>query len=275
MSGNLAVRTAAELYPPKCDEAVREIAETIISFRPEGGGVELRRALSIDERTALKTRANLLERWLAPGKQGDIAASVTGMLLGFNARGMSLDEAKEVAAQWASALRDLPGWAVHRACLRFSQGRVKAAELGVDRLDVGFAPNTAQVHRIATAIAAEQVAELARLEAVLKGTVTPAAPPRAPAPGVTAAQAHIVDRDERAAMESDERIKRQQVDAPYVESRMNAQRIAEYERAGLKPPEPHAGLVISLPMMLKMGFRIEEVGGEKVLVSPRKQEVGA
>jgi hypothetical protein len=260
--------TTDELYPPKCADGTAALADAVVAFRPEAGPFELRRALSIEERTALRTRANLLERWLAPGLQRDIAESVEALLGG-------TPEAKEVAAQWASALRDLPGWAVHRACLRFSQGRVKAAELGVDRLDVGFAPNTAQVHRVATAIAAEHVAELARLDAVLKGTVTPAAPPRAPAPGVTAAQAHIVDRDERAAMESDERIARQKAEAPAVESRMNAQRIAEYERAGLKPPEPYAGLVVSLPMMLKMGFTIEDVGGERVLVSPRKQEVWA
>ncbi len=57
--------------------------------------------------------------------------------------------------------------------------------------------------------------------------------------------------------------------------RNNDARAAEYVSAGLKPPEPHGGIVVSLPMMLSMGFTIEEVGGEKVLVSPRKQEAEA
>ncbi len=276
MNRNLAIKTAAELYPPKCDAATAELADTIVAFKPDGGGpVELRRALSIDERTALKTRANLLERWLTPGRHADIADAVTGMLLGFNQRGMSVDDAKEVAAQWASSLRDLPGWAVHRACLRFSRGEVRASELGVERLDPGFAPSTAQVHRVATGIMAAEVAELARLEAVLKGKVATEAPARPAAAGMTAAQAHIVDREQRGALEGDERIKRQQADAPMVQKRNNDARIAEYVGAGLKPPEPHGGIVVSLSMMLKMGFTIEEIAGERVLVSPRKQEAEA
>jgi hypothetical protein len=275
MSRSLAVKTVAELYPPKCDPLLRDLVHALVAFKDDRGGVELRRALSVAERTSVRTRANELERWLAAGLQSDIASAVTGMLLGFNSRNMTMDEAQEVAAQWASALRDLPGWAVYRACGRFSRGEVRASELGVDRLDPGFAPSTAQVHRAATAIMAAEVAELARLEAVLKGTVIPAAPERAAAPGVTAAEAHIVDRDQAAALESGERIKRQEAEAPEVEKRMNSARRAEYERAGLKPPEPHAGIVVSLSMMLKMGFTIEEIRGEKVLVSPRKQEAGA
>ena len=82
---------------------------------------------------------------------------------------------------------------------------------------------------------------------------------------------HLVNADEQSAIKRDARAERQRAEAPLVEQRMNAARTAEYERAGLKAPEPRDGIVVSLPMMLKMGFRIEEIGGEKVLVSPRKE----
>ena len=243
---------------------------SIVAFKPDGGEpgrICAGRCLSTSA-PALKTRANLLERWLAPGQRADIRGRRRpGCCSGTSiSASVSVGDAKEVAAQWASALRDLPGWAVHRTCLRFSQGRVRASELGVERLDPGFAPSTAQVHRIATAIMAAEVAERARLEAVLNGRVTPEAPQRPALAGITAAQAHLVDRDQRAALESDERIKRQTAEAPHVEKRNNDARIEEYRRAGLKPPEPHGGIVVSLPMMLKMGFKIAKVRGETVLV---------
>jgi hypothetical protein len=107
---------------------------------------------------------------------------------------------------------------------------------------------------------------------VLKGTVTMSPPARPAEPaGITAAQAHVVDRDQRGALESDERVKRQRAEAPEVEKRNNDARRAEYARAGLKPPEPHGGIVVSLPMMLKMGFAIATVKGKKVLVQANKR----
>lgn len=275
MSRNLAVRTSAELYPPKCDEAITRLADEIVAFRPAGGGpVELRRALSADERGALTTRANVIDRWLEPGRQSDIATSVSQMMLGFGGRNASVEDTMEIATQWAHALRDLPGWAVARACLRFGRGEVRAAELGIERLDVGFSPSTAQVHRIAKVIAADAENERARLGAVLKGVVptsAPAKPMHVDRPGMNAIDAHVLDAKEAAELRDDERFDKQKREAPEIERKANQARADEYRRAGLEPPEAQHGLIVSLSLKLSMGWRIEEDGrGNRVLLSPGK-----
>lgn len=251
---------------------VTNLAAEIVAFRPDGGKpVELRRALSEADRNALTTRVNVLDNWLEPGRHSDIFDSVSQMMLGFGGRNVSVDDTKDIAAQWAHALRDLPGWAVARACIRFGRGEVRASELGVERLDVGFSPSTAQVHRIAKAIAADAELERARLAAVLKGIVPMTAPVRTERPGVGAVEGYVLDKEEAAEFRDDERFEKQKREAPVVERKANEARAAEYRRAGLEPPAPQHGLIVSLSLKLSMGWRIEEDGrGNRVLFSPGK-----
>ena len=260
-----------EIYPPKTPDAVAAVIDGLVAFRPDGiGPVELRRALAVAERSDLGARKAVLETWLRPGSPEKMSLAIADMMMGFPGGNVSEDDAEAITASYAFSCRDLPTWAVQRACLRFRSGQVRASEIGEKTISFGFRPSSAHLCKIAGALAEPLRAELDRIEAVLKGEVTMLPPARQAPGGVTAAEAHIVDRDQRAALESDERIRRQEADAPHVEKRNNDARIAEYARAGLKPPEPHGGIVVSLPMMLKMGFVIEEVRGEKVLVSPRK-----
>ncbi len=266
----------SEIYPPKTPDAVLAVVDGIVAFRPDGvGPVELRRALAVAERSDLGARKAVLEAWLAPGSPQKMAAAIAEMMMGFPGSNVTEEDAEVITASYAFSCRDLPTWAVQRACLRFRSGQVRPSEIDEKTINFGFRPSSAHLCKVAAVLADPLRAELDRIEAVLKGTVTMEAPARPAPQGMTAASAHIVDRDQRAALESDERIKRQEAEAPHVEKRNNDARILEYRRAGLKPPEPHGGIVVSLPMMLKMGFVIEEVRGEKVLVSPRKQEAEA
>jgi hypothetical protein len=261
-----------EIYPPKVPDAVAALVDGIVAFRPDGGGpVELRRALAVAERNDITARKATLERWLEPGSPQKMTMAIADMMMGFPGSNVSVEDAEAICASYAFSCRELPTWAVQRSCLRFRSGQVRPAEIDEKTIGFGFRPSSAHLCKVAEALARPLRVELDRIEAVFKGTVTPSAPPRTAPAGVTAAQAHIVDRDQRAALECDERIKRQQAAAPGVERRNNDARIAEYARAGLKPPEPHGGIVVSLSMMLKMGFAIATVKGKKVLVQANKQ----
>lgn len=268
-----AVKTTSELYPPRAAPEVSALVKTIVTFRPSSSDlpVELARALSVPEREALSARAGVVARWLRPGRQAEIARSVSGMLLGFG-RSMSVEEAMEVAAQWAHTLRDLPEWAVERACMRFARGEVRAAELGVERLDVGFAPSTAQLHRVAAAISADLENERQKIDEVLRGTASLGAP--APARRANAAVGaklteHLRMKAEARDAEQVERQLRIEAESDQRRREEFARAERTYRDAGLEPPVWKPGDVpVTLQMKLRFGWTTEEVEGRRTLLSP-------
>ena len=168
----------------------------------------------------------------------------------------------------AGVLRDFPAWGIERACLKIARHEVG--------LDARYAPNDGQIADVVREVLRPYRQALEQASGLLAGSVEAGAaipPPRSQRPSYE----ELVQRCRidglmigESRHDDGERAKRQQAEQPEVEKRNNDARVAEYVRAGLKPPEPHGGIVVSLPMMLKMGFVIEEVRGEKVLVSPRK-----
>jgi hypothetical protein len=83
-------------------------------------------------------------------------------------------------------------------------------------------------------------------------------------------------RDKRKAdqaAEDETRLAKRRVKDEARDQRQFEQRRQEYVDAGLAPPEPKDGIVTSLAMMLKMGWTIEEIQGERVLVAPGRAPV--
>jgi len=261
-----------EIYPPKAPDEVAALVDGIVAFKPDGGApVELRRALAVPERSALQARKATLDRWLEAGSPQKMTMAIADMMMGFPGSNVTVEDAEVICASYAFSCREMPTWAVQRACLRFRSGQVRPSEIDEKTIGFGFRPSSAHLCKVAEALARPLRVELDRIEVVLKGTVTMQSPPRAePAGAASAPRAYLKSLDNAERDRRDEAVRRQVAESSEVEKRNNDARRAEYARAGLKPPEPHGGIVVSLPMMLKMGFRIEEIGGEKVLISPRK-----
>lgn len=233
-----------------------------------GTPTELRRALMVPERDALSKRLAVLNSWLQPGMQADMKESITTMMMNLSKRSIDPQSALLMAEQWAHVLRDLTGWAVYRACRKFEQGMVRPADVGADKFDPGWEPNTAQLSRVARAIEQETRTERNRIDAILKAPVTGAAPRRATTGGSVAA--HLKRMNEIEDERQQERVARQEQDSGKVRQTLLEQRTADFVRAGLKPPEPKGGIIPSLAMFKRNGFTIEEVGGERVLVAPKQ-----
>lgn len=116
--------------------------------------------LSADEmpspsaRQALQGRSDELARWLDPGTPGAAAKALGALFLGFPS-GRGADEAKAAVAVYASQMRDLPSWAVERAC---------AAAI---RKGGKYAPSAGEFHALASAEVAAFRRERAQILQIL------------------------------------------------------------------------------------------------------------
>lgn len=272
MATMMSVPTVGELYPPAEPAEVSALRTTIVAFRPHGTApVELARALSADERAALGRRKEVLDRWLAGGPPARATASIARMLMGMRGEAVGEEDAEMIAAQYAFALRELPHWAIERACTRFASGLVRPEEVGTKSIDLAFRPSTAQVAGVARALCGPLEGQRGEIEKILRGIVAGARPPGPR--GTAAVNRHLDGLDGAAAVRESRRAEEISARQPDVERRTNAARAEEYRRAGLRAPEPKGGLITSLPMMLKAGFTVREAGGgEKVLVAPDAEE---
>lgn len=259
-----------ELYPPQAGGECSALRTTMVVFRPDRAGapVELARALKVEERSMLARRKETLDAWLSPSSPSRAAASLSRMLSGMRGEAVGEEDAEVISAQYAFALRDLPFWAIERACQRFASGLVRPQEIGAKSLDVGFRPSTAQVATVARALSEPLERERDELDRILRGVVAGARPITRSRGSGASVDAHLAGADEAEVERRRRRTEEIKARQPEVERRTNAARAEEYRRAGLRPPEPRGGLITSLPMMLKMGHTIEEIGDEKVLLGP-------
>ncbi len=261
------VRTVAELYPPSPEGDLRGL-EAFLGASKEHGRVVLPRSIRPEEKQKLEDRRNVLGRWLLPGAANKIALMISKMLMGFGGGTVSESEAMALTVQYVDMVKDLPRFAVERACIRFATGQVRADEIGEKTLSLSWRPSTAQLYRVAADIARVTTDEYALVCGILA-----AKPPTAPqTPEERQKLNSSIDewREQLAAkIVRDEEIldskRREQALATMKREREN--RIAEYRAAGVEPP-PMGEVVISLALRLSLGWTIQEIGGQRVLVRP-------
>lgn len=240
----MKIWSSADLYPPQSDDT-RKLLDALLVGSP----VELRRALSLEERNALRARRSELYRWIAKPSIYDVTATVTPMLDVFGI--------KSDARRYTTLLADMPLWATKRACDQLAQAAGKAA------------PTADQLHATAAALVQPIYTENMRLNAALNGRANT----RVERTGETVAQvaaAHAAFRDRVTGESIVERERRDQV------AQSAAQLLREgtldhirqgYVAAGLDVPE--GDTIVSIPLLLEMGWSIEQDGdGNKVLVRP-------
>lgn len=259
------------LYPiDERDTTTEQVVSAVLSFRTSDGRYELSRHLTPDERRRLSARRNHLVDNLQAAKVSEYQADVIQMLIGFGGATTDAKEAAGIAAQYATVLSGLPAWAVRRACQRWSMGQVTAEEIGAKTVSFTHRPSAANVRVVAEGIVRPFVQEVARCNKTLNSTV--------PVPEQTPEErAKTAARIRKLADETIARIDR--ADAKEALAEQEARREAderareahearlrgEYAARGLTPP---GGQLVSLAMLLKMGWTIESDGKTNFLVRP-------
>jgi hypothetical protein len=271
--------TQAELYPPAEQSSLRTLVSAVLTGERDwnqSGKVLIRRALRTEERRAIEGRQRELTPWILPGDKGKKRDAILAMLMGFGGPTTNIAEAAEITTQYVNMCADVPAWAVARACMRFSSGKVTAEDLGEKAFSYSYRPSTAHVHKIAAHIAQEVIEEHARLGWTLDAIEAPK-----PKEDNELGRARLLKRisewrDKRKtdqAAADEQRLGRRRVKDEARDQHHLDQRRQEYVDAGLTPPETKNGIITSLAMMLKMGWRIEEIGEETVLVAPTPRAV--
>jgi hypothetical protein len=263
-----SLRSMRELYPKPMSLDLQELLKHIISFTATDGSITLRRALAKREKDELAARMGELRKWLQPAENTHkIAQDVSAMLMGFGGPSTTKDEAEMIVTQYVAALQGLPYWAVARACMRFASGMVTAEELG-ETLVRGFRPSTAQLAVVARKFIEPLTEEVAKVSAVIIARAELPLPDNSQTPEERAAyiKDSLIDfRGKMQSIDADaelEKIKRRQRECTIREAE---QRVREYVDAGLDPPS--GAFPASLPMMIKMGWKIKEIAaGKRVLV---------
>jgi hypothetical protein len=281
MAAMPALRTTDELYPPKASDEVKALLQSIVAFRPDERGKpsELGRALSVAERSMLNSRKAVLDHWLQPGSPNRMNLAINEMFTGFGGPELSPEAQDHRNANYAFACRDRPLFAIERACIRFRRGDVRPDEVGEEKLSLTWRPSSAHLNVLAGRIEDDLQKERAAVDEVLRATVFLEKPKVDPAEVEKVIDAAAEHLRKRAAEKHLETVKRQ-LDAEAESGELRRRSIADadetYRRAGLKPPNLLPGQTpVTLQMRLSFGWTIEEVDGERVLVSPRKQEAEA
>lgn len=266
----MASSSTRSLYPIQRNDGSDRLIDSVVSFRHDDGRYEIVRALTADERRQLVARRDGIAPHLATAKAAYIVDCVLEMMIGFVGAKSSAEDAKAVAAQYAAVLHGLPPWAIKRACLRWAMGQVAPDEVGEKALNRSFAPSAAQVRIIAEAIVRPHLQELVRINRTLEATVGVARSPqdREVTRSRIAAmhegyKQHVAAREATRLAHETARI------AELAKEKMaaNAELVRrEYQALGLPVPTP----LVSLTSMKAMGWTVEQINGENVLVAPKR-----
>lgn len=253
----------AEGLPIFLDRTVDLGMRNLICYRGADGAVELVRELRGWEREAVEAREAALELALEPWSDRDadqLRADVGAMFSGFRQMRQQGEDIENAAIVLLALLRNLPAWVISKACARIGND-----EAGLDKR---YAPNDVQVVAICTGVAAPYRQRLAYARELLRG-VAPAANQAVAADGLITPEAWLA-RSAAAKRQAASGSQETPAEVALREKRAADFVIAEYRRAGLEPPAPGPKFV-SLAMMIKAGWTIEDVGGRKRLVSPPKE----
>lgn len=261
---NRIIRTTGELYPPTQPDEIAAIRREVVA----SSGV--RRALTASEAERVRARLTVVDHWMRRGDHDAMVTSINFMISGMSDAPVSDAEAEVEAAQYAYICRDLPWWAVERACTRFASGQVRPAEIGGERVSLRYAPSSAQLNVIATRIAAPLKSEQDALKVMLAGNVI-APTPREDGktiPGNVQAWLDMRRMSQRGAtVERDLRIAAEAGARAEIAERQRRKGFAD---AGVELPPPR--MCMSLAWYLEHDWTIETLEGRKVLMSPTRNQ---
>lgn len=264
MSRNLTT-TKGPALPGLADpgaEAREVIAETVAFWPEDGRGATLARPLKAEEKRVLHDRLKGLSaelREMGPVERERAAQAVAQMFLAFPST-RNIDAAAMVSA-YVAGMQDLPLAAIVAACEDVAKGRVKG-------IDPDWPPTGPRLHAIAKKHTARPETERLRIQRALAGTVARAAVTKEERERVGAKVRELADK-----LVSDRIEEREVVNKAALET-MGARtldtQLRQYESAGVKPvyADQSRKTLLSLPFLLSQGWRIEEMGNERVLVSP-------
>lgn len=266
MASAMGLRTVAELYPAAISTDLNDLLYALLTDQKDRDGRPvIRRCLSQTERDRLLERQRVLERFLVRGSQSQIAGAVARLLSGFEpGKNVSESDSQVIVAQYAFSLKELPIFAIERACTRFATGSVTPVEIGAKHIDVARAPSSASIAMIARELIRPLQRELTRIAATLRGVTVPLP---------VSEEQRLADQDRIAASLEEFKASQAQEDdtrrrelAEGLRARALDAVLEDYRRAGIEPPTK--GVVMAIPTLLHMGFKIEEIGGRNVLVGP-------
>lgn len=288
MSGKSLTRpvTSGELFPIAAEpDVTRMIFRRARRDRYPDGKMIIDEPISSIDREIIARRMRDLTPGLAPARRGDIAQQVTALFAGFReSRFADDDEAQATVAQYVRTLEGLPFFAIARACLRFARAEVKPEEVRAKTLAVDRAPDCTHLRIVAEKIARPHWDELSVGSMLLSARFQPrAAPETAEQRAEKAVAIKRANEEFQCAMANKEldRIaeenRARERSADDLKNRQRDALIDDYRRRGLEPVYADEGktVVVSLPMMLHQGWRIEETrfGGEVQNKLVKREEV--
>lgn len=243
-----------DFYPiPENAETTKFILGRARRARDEHGRMLLDRLLDKTEREIVQLRLHELAASLKEAKRADVARELLAIF-----PDVEVDVAKARAKALAEGMDGLPMFAIKRAALQMSQRGVTAPERVALRTE---AENVARpywneasigsllLHARKNPNAQPSEAERARISA-----------------GFDDLLATLREREEESPWGKKARKRRTRM--ANADSRMR--RIRDYEEAGLAPmfADKAGKIVVSLALLERLGWRVEQVGHETVLVRP-------
>lgn len=231
----------------------------------EKGEAVLSRALKPEERLALELRVQELRNALAPASPANYEImfdTVSAMLGAFpSMQRHSAESAAMIAEGYCHSVRGRPQWAVIEAARK-----VRENEAG---LNPSYCPTEPEFAEQVRRLLHPFEARLYEIDAVIRGKpVQPVSQENRDKVDVLSKE-HLAKSQSPLDLETEQR-KHQR--AAFVEKMLKGEherRLREYVTAGLEPPEDKGYGIVSLPLMLEMGWRIEtDPRGKKVLTAP-------
>lgn len=264
--------TSTQMYPPAATPTWFPFLYSLTTGdRNERGNFVLRRQLTLSERDTLKARATQLAPWITPERSpSGHKEAIMKMMLCFGGAALDSKEAAVIVTEYVQRTKDIPLWAVARACIRFSNNEVTAAELGVKSYDTSFRPGAGQLRQVAMEILRPTAEESTRIHMTLRGTVEVVVTPEERArvgEQFTDFAAALAATADRSRIGDDASVFKQTASAKDFWQR---HALADWERAGLEPRYNNAGHLQLLSTYIANGWTIDKSNDVPRLVPPQQ-----
>jgi hypothetical protein len=181
-SGSLSKHPTADIVPITREDQLpalvnletdRSIPDRVLMWTGSDGVAELRRPLTLDERTKLERRDSELRSALAPWPQSsrEVLEAEVSLMLNFPAnRGLDEITAMGFVAQYLQLTRGRPHWVIVKVC--------RMVRLGKAGLPTAYCPTEAEFNQLIDREVAYYERALAKAQKVLDAKVRPPEPPK-------------------------------------------------------------------------------------------------